>query len=204
MTRSITPSDLSAMDRFTRAHLVNSLSGFKSFSLIATTDAQGKHNLAAFSNIVHLGADPALIAFINRPREAAPHTLRNIEQTKWYTVNHVQESFMEKAHQTSAKYPDGVNEFEACGLEMEFVDAVPVPYVKESVVKYALELVEVVPIRHNGTFMVIGALRHAIIPEDAVEEDGFIALDKAGSLCSLGIDGYFRTQRIVRLPYAKP
>ena len=66
---------------------MNSLSGFRPVSLIATINEQGVSNLGVFSNIVHLGADPALIAFINRPREAAPHTIRNIEIRGKYTIN---------------------------------------------------------------------------------------------------------------------
>ena len=82
-------ADLANWDRFTRANFVNSLSGFKSASLIASQDKEQHLNLAIFSNIVHLGADPALIAFVNRPLEAAPHTLRNIEATGFYTINHM-------------------------------------------------------------------------------------------------------------------
>ena len=58
---------LSTYDRFYRGNLINSLSGFKPASLIGTSDDQGRTNLAIFSNIVHLGADPALVGFVNRP-----------------------------------------------------------------------------------------------------------------------------------------
>ena len=117
---SIKAEQLNNMERFYRANLINCISGYKPVSLIGTVDEKGRHNLAIFSNIVHLGADPALVGFINRPRAAAPHTIANIESTKVYTINHIPASLIEQAHQTSAKYPEGVSEFEATGIEPEF------------------------------------------------------------------------------------
>ena len=100
-------SDIQGWERFYRGNFINSLSGFKSASLIATVNNNGTSNLAVFSNIVHIGADPAMIGFVNRPREAAPHTLGNIEATGAYTINLIPANLIEQAHQTSAKYADG-------------------------------------------------------------------------------------------------
>ena len=182
---------------------MNSLSGFKPVSLIATVNKNQQPNLAIFSNIVHLGADPALIGFINRPREAAPHTIRNIEDTGFYTINHILPSFVDKAHQTSAKYPDGVSEFEAVGLTAEYKDGFSAPYVGESHVQMALSLSEIITLS-NGTFLVIGALEHAYVNEKAVAGDGFIELSKEHSVVSLGLDGYYQTTPLDRYAYAKP
>jgi flavin reductase (DIM6/NTAB) family NADH-FMN oxidoreductase RutF len=74
-------TDIQNWERFYRANLINSLTGFKSASLIGTQNAVGKTNLAIFSSIFHIGSDPALVGYINRPRKAAPHTLANIEAT---------------------------------------------------------------------------------------------------------------------------
>lgn len=182
---------------------MNSLSGFKPVSLIATVNKNQQPNLAIFSNIVHLGADPALIGFINRPREAAPHTIRNIEDTGFYTINHILPSFVDKAHQTSAKYQDGVSEFEAVGLTAEYKDGFSAPYVGESHVQMALSLSEIITLS-NGTFLVIGALEHAYVNEKAVAGDGFIELSKEHSVVSLGLDGYYQTTPLDRYAYAKP
>ena len=169
---------------------MNSLSGFRPVSLIATINEQGVSNLGVFSNIVHLGADPALIAFINRPREAAPHTIRNIEIRGKYTINHIHPAFVEKAHQCSAKYPDGVNEFHEVGLTPDYKDDFNIPYVAESRVQMGLELSEIIPLK-NGTFLVVGNLVNAYVSEEALGNDGFINLAKTDSLVSLGLDGYY-------------
>lgn len=194
---------ISSWDRFYRGNFINSLSGFKSASLIATVNSSGIPNLAIFSNLVHIGADPALIGFINRPREAAPHTLGNIESNHSYTINHIHPSFVDKAHQTSAKYEKEVNEFEAVGLTEEWLEGSIVPFVKESKVSYQLELVEIVPIQHNNTYFVIGKVQRVRFAKEILQADGFLALDKADSITSLGLDAYYSVQPIGRYAYAK-
>jgi flavin reductase (DIM6/NTAB) family NADH-FMN oxidoreductase RutF len=203
MNKHFSLAEIQTWDRFTRANFINTLTGFKSLSLIGTVNKAGESNVAVFSNIVHLGADPALIGFINRPLEAAPHTLQNIQETGFFTVNLVTESMYKQAHQTSAKYADGVSEFEMTGLTEQFREGCSAPFVAESPVQYLLKLEQVIPIELNGTFLVIGSLQAAYVPADIQEEDGFLDLAKAGILTSLGTSGYYKTEKIDNLPYAK-
>lgn len=202
--KHISLTDIQNWSRFYRGNFINSLSGFKSASLIGTVDSNRQTNLAIFSNIIHLGADPALIAFQNRPKEAAPHTIANIEATGVYTINHIQENFIAQAHQTSAKYSADVSEFTATGLTAQFIENIKAPFVAESNIKYALKLIEILPIQYNGTFLVIGAVTDVLINETLIEADGFIAAHKNNSVCSLGIDGYYATTLLDRFSYAKP
>jgi flavin reductase (DIM6/NTAB) family NADH-FMN oxidoreductase RutF len=197
-------TEIQSWDRFYRANFINSLSGFKSVSLIGTCNVAGQSNLAIFSNIVHIGADPALIGFINRPKEAAPHTIANIVATGDYAINHIQPSFVKNAHQTSAKYAVDTSEFAAVGLTEIYKGNCKAPFVAESNIKYAMKLVEIIPIKHNNTFLVIGAVQDVYLHEEIVQPDGFIAIEKAGSITSLGIDGYYKTEVIDRFDYAKP
>ena len=203
--QQFTPAEWQSWERFYRANFINSLTGFKSASLIGTINAQGVPNLGMFSSIVHIGSDPALIGYINRPIAAAPHTLANIKANGFYTVNHIHPSFVEKAHQTSAKYPDEVNEFKKVGLNEEYLDGIPVPFVKESPIKYLLSLKEIVPITLNATFLVIGQLEQVMIsPSLNPTSDGFLELDQAGSICSNGLDAYYTTELVDRYDYARP
>ena len=201
--KSFSIDQIKLMDRFTRTNFINTLSGFKSVSLIGTINKVGQANLAIFSNLVHIGADPALIGFVNRPTEAAPHTLANIQATEFYTVNHIHSGIFEKAHQTSAKYPEHISEFEAVGLTPLFRPGISAPFVEESKVQYVLKLEEVIPIKLNGTFLVVGSLQQAFIPAEIMDEDGYLSIEKANSLCSLGINGYYETKLLEKLPYAK-
>ncbi len=200
----ITSSTIETWERFYRANFINSLTGFKSVSLIGTINQKGQTNLGVFSSVIHIGSDPALVGYINRPLKAAPHTLANIQSTGVYTINHIHPSFLEKAHQTSAKYSVEVSEFDDVGLTPEFIDNMAAPFVKESKVKFALTLEEIIPIKLNNTFLVIGKLQHAKLEENILLPDGFLQLDKASSLCSNGVDAYYSTQLIDRYKYAKP
>jgi flavin reductase (DIM6/NTAB) family NADH-FMN oxidoreductase RutF len=203
--QQFTPAEWQSWERFYRANFINSLTGFKSASLIGTINAQGVPNLGMFSSMVHIGSDPALIGYINRPLAAAPHTLANIKSNGFYTVNHIHPSFVDKAHQTSAKYPDEVNEFAEVGLTEEYLEGINVPFVKESAIKYLLSLKEVVPITLNDTFLVIGQLEQVLIdPSLQPTSDGFLELDQIGSICSNGLDAYYITTLIDRYAYAKP
>lgn len=197
-------SNIKEWERYYRANFINSLSGFKPVSLIGTVDKEGRPNLAIFSNIVHLGADPALVGFINRPLEAAPHTMGNIRSMGSYTINHIHEAIAAQAHQTSAKYAAGESEFEATGLTALYKENCSAPFVAESNIQYALQLVDIVPIRYNNTYLVIGEITDVFVHPEWIASDGFISIDKAGSMVSLGIDGYFSTQPIARYAYAKP
>jgi flavin reductase (DIM6/NTAB) family NADH-FMN oxidoreductase RutF len=195
---------IKSWERFYRANFINSLTGFKSVSLIGSIDKSGKPNLAIFSSIVHLGADPALVGFINRPLAAAPHTIGNIEATGEYTINHIHAGILPQAHQTSAKYDIEVNEFEAVGLTPQYLHTCKAPFVAESNIKYALNLVEIVPIKHNNTFFVIGSICEVILPTTIIQKDGFIEANKAGSIASTGLDAYYSAELINRFAYAKP
>lgn len=197
-------SVIQSWERFYRTNLINSLTGFKSVSLIGTVNRNGQTNLGVFSSIVHMGSDPALIGYINRPRKAAPHTLANIESTGFYTINHIIPSFLGKAHQTSAKYPETVSEFEEVGLTPQYIDNFPAPFVGESLVRYGLTLQEIVPIEINDTFLVIGKIHAIQLENGLVMPDGFIDLHKAATVCSNGIDSYYETKPLGRLSYAKP
>jgi len=201
---SYSNKEIETWERFYRANFINSLTGFKSVSLIGTVNELGQTNLGIFSSIVHIGSNPPLVGYINRPVKAAPHTLANIQATGVYTINHIHSSFVQQAHQASAKYEAEISEFAAVGLTPEFKENIAAPFVKESSIKYALSLQQIIPIELNHTFLVIGKIISIQIDHDIVTEDGFLHLDKAASICSNGIDGYYATELISRYSYAKP
>ena len=187
-----------------RAQLVNSLSGFKSANLIGTSNGQNKNNLAMFSSVVHLGASPALVGFITRPNSVTRNTLDNILQTKKFTINQVSESFWQSAHQTSARYTADECEFQATGLSPYYIEDFSAPFVKESRLKYALTLRDIIPIQLNGTQMVIGEITDIICDDAAIKEDGYIDIESLNTVAVSGLDSYHTSKRLSRLSYAKP
>lgn len=116
-----TAADLDQMPRFTRANLINCLTGIKPAILIGTTSVDGVSNLGLFSSVFHLGADPALIGFVQRPLTTYSHTYKNILASGVYTMNHVTSDRIAEAHHTSAKFGDNESEFAACGFGEKFI-----------------------------------------------------------------------------------
>jgi flavin reductase (DIM6/NTAB) family NADH-FMN oxidoreductase RutF len=195
--------DILAMESRQRAAFMNSLSGFKSASLIGTIDNQNNANLAIFSSVIHLGSNPALVGFINRPDTVDRHTFENILETNCFTINHISKSIFKQAHQTSARYPKDISEFDATGLTTEYVNEFKAPFVKESRIKYGLELVEKHELEINGTILVIGKVIEVILPQSCLLPDGVIDIEMAETVAISGLDSYHTTEKIARLSYAK-
>jgi flavin reductase (DIM6/NTAB) family NADH-FMN oxidoreductase RutF len=197
-------SDIEALEKNYRSNLINSVSGFKSVNLVGTIAENGLANLAIMSQIFHIGANPALMGLLIRPDSVDRHTLSNIIQTKHYTFNHIQESFIDKAHQTAARYDDSVSEFDAVGLAPIYLKKFKAPFVKESSIKIGLGLEERIDLKINGTVMIIGSVQILEVPNEVILEDGLIDLQKAGTITCNGLDAYLSANKLKRFSYAKP
>ena len=195
---------LMEMEQRKRAQFINSISGFRSVALIGTTDTNGQTNLAIFSSIVHIGSNPPLLSFIMRPDSVERHTLTNILETGFYTINHINAGIYEKAHQTSARYPKSVSEFEATGLTPSFKNDFVAPFVAESHIQIGLEFKERINISINQTSIIIGEIKFVHYPDNCLLDDGFVDIEKAGTITSSGVDSYHTTQLLQKLEYAKP
>jgi flavin reductase (DIM6/NTAB) family NADH-FMN oxidoreductase RutF len=195
---------LMEMEQRKRAQFINSISGFRSVALIGTTDTNGQTNLAIFSSIVHIGSNPPLLSFIMRPDSVERHTLTNIMKTGFYTINHINADMYEKAHQTSARYPKNVSEFEATGLTPSFKNGFVAPFVAESHIQIGMEFKERINININQTSVIIGQIKFVHYPDNCLLDDGFVDIEKAGTITSSGVDSYHTTQLLQKLEYAKP
>ena len=199
-----TKIELGELEKLVRVNLINTISGYKPANLIGTISASGATNLAIFSSVVHVGANPPLLGFIMRPIAEVPrHTYENIKEIGVYTINHVHRTFIEKAHFTSAKFDREVSEFAACQLTEEYLENFAAPFVAESKIKIGLKFVEEVPIELNRTILIIGEIEHLIVPETALLETGNLDLNDVGDVCISGLDGYHETAKAVRFRYAR-
>jgi flavin reductase (DIM6/NTAB) family NADH-FMN oxidoreductase RutF len=185
-----------------RRDFVNCLSGYKSLNLIGTKSKFGVSNVAPFSQVFHIGASPPLVGILFRPHSGKRHTLENILDTESFTLNHVTEEFYKEAHLSSARWES--SEFEATGLEEEYLGDFPAPFVKKSPLKVACHFVESQTLKVNGTVLVIGAVHQVWVMEEALGEDGFIDLNRLGTVTVSGLDEYHLGKKLSRLSYAKP
>jgi flavin reductase (DIM6/NTAB) family NADH-FMN oxidoreductase RutF len=204
MQKHIDFEAIMAMDKQERVNFINSIGGFKSVCLIGTQNESGQSNLAIIDSLMHIGSNPPLFSIIFRPGVVERHTMENILEAKFYTVNHINENIYKKAHQTSARYPRDISEFGAVQLQPEFKNNFFAPFVKESHVQFAMEFKEKIDIKLNNTVMILGEVKAVYFPENCLHVDGFLDIEKCNSITCSGLDSYHKTTKLDRLSYAKP
>ena len=204
MARIINTEEIESWDKLYRINVLNKLSGFKSACLIGTMNGKKETNLAIFNSICHIGANPYYIGFILRPTTVDRHTYLNIKETSYYTINHVNASMYQQAHQSSAKYDQGVSEFEKCNLSESYEDNFKAPFVRESKIKLGLSFKEEQLFRCNNTRMIIGKVEKIILPEDSISNNGDIRLDLLDSVMVNGLDSYYKAYFLETLAFARP
>jgi len=199
-----TKTDIENLSKIKRLNIINSVTGVKPANLIGTQSKDGLLNVAIISSVIHLGSNPGLLGFILRPTGEVPrHSYENIRETGVYTINHVHQEFIKQAHYTSAKFDRDESEFDLCCLEEQFLAGFSAPFVKNSKLKLAMTLVEEIPIPLNGTVMIIGAIEHVFLPEEALSDEGYINLASMGSVGISGLNSYYELNHLSTFPYAR-
>jgi len=197
-------TDLHQLDRIYRGNLINSVTGYKSASLLATRSASGIDNVAIFSSVTHLGSDPALFTFIQRPLgHGVGHTYENLKETGHITLNHINLELIERAHQSSAKYDASVSEFEVLGIESLDRDGIDAPFVKDAAIQVAARYEGEYYLKENKCILVLCRITDIFINDGIQQEDGWLNLETAGSLAINGLDAYASGTTEKRLSYAK-
>lgn len=194
---------IDALEQRQRAALINSIVGLRPAVLVATADAAGGLNLAIMNSLMHVGSRPPLLGLLFRPDTVERHTLENIRATGAFTVNHVHSGIIDAAHQTSARYPRGVSEFDTVGLTAHWQDGFEAPFVAEARITLALRRCEEQTIRSNGTHLVIGELCSLDCPDSTLTDTGSFDPAAADSLAVAGLDAYYRGVCAARLVYAR-
>ncbi|MBL6729506.1 MAG: flavin reductase [Bacteroidia bacterium] len=200
----LSKKDIQSMQKVERLNLINSLSGIKPANLIGTKDKNGNENLAIFSSVIHLGSNPALFGFILRPQgDVRRHTHENIISTEMYTINFVTTDFMKNAHYTSAKFDAKTNEFEKSKLTPSYIKEFDAPFVKESPIKMGLRFVEEIPIKSNGTTLMVGQVEHIIMPDESMHDNGHLDLGFFNVAGISGLNTYYSLTKKDRFPYVR-
>jgi flavin reductase (DIM6/NTAB) family NADH-FMN oxidoreductase RutF len=202
--KHISFDEIMNMEKQERVHFANSLSGFKSVCLIGTLNNKNQTNLAIIDSLIHIGSNPPLFGMIFRPGVVERHTLENILETGFYTINHINENIFKQAHQTSARYEREVSEFDVTNLNPEYKNDFFAPFVAESHVNLAMEFKEKVDLKINNTVLIIGEVKAVYFPENCLSKDGFLDIENAQTITCTGLDSYHKTIRLDRLSYAKP
>lgn len=202
--KRFTLADIDNLERRYRAQMINCISGIKSVNLIGTKDKNGQTNLAIFNSVIHLGSNPPLLGYIQRPTTVERHTYENIVSTEYYTINAVTEELSSQAHQTAARYEKNESEFVETSIESEYKDNFFAPFVKSSPLQIGLKLEDIIPIPANNTKLIIGKVHELYIQPNLVADDGHLKLDESTIVGGIGLDTYLNLKKHERYSYAKP
>ena len=197
-------ADIESLDYLKKINLVNSVTGYKSANLIGTQSSDKITNLAIFSSVTHYGSAPPLFGFISRPSKVVRNTYHNIKTTGYFTINPVVKDVIKDAHHTSAKYPEGVSEFDMTDFEEEYKEGFLAPFVTGAPIQIGLKYIEEHAIKANGTILVLGEVVKLYVKDSLLEEDGFINLSKGKIATINGLDGYTTPTSPIRLTYQRP
>jgi flavin reductase (DIM6/NTAB) family NADH-FMN oxidoreductase RutF len=171
-------------------------------AFVSTVGEDGVFNVAPFSCFAPVGMKPALVCLQigNKRNGQEKDTLRNIEFSKDFVVNVVDESLAEAMNQSSADYPSDVDEFKEVGLTAVKSELVKAPRVAESPIQMECKLVQILRYGQAPAIanVVIGEVILVQVRDDLLAGDQ-IDFSKLKSIGRLGRDLYCRTTDIFEL-----
>ena len=196
--------DIFNLDKIFRINLINSCSGFKSANLLGSVSIDGVPNVAVFSSVTHLGSSPPTLGFILRPTTVPRDTYKNMKEFGVFTINHIWEDVIEDAHHTSAKYPEGISEFDMTDLEAEFKGKFNAPFVKNAPVQMSMKFIEEIFVPSNNVMLIVAQIQELYVKDELLQEDGLINLSKGNIATINGLDTYAIPKFKKQLAYQRP
>ena len=187
-------------------HLLMSSVVPRPIAWVSTVGEDGVYNLAPFSAYCVMSARPAVLGFaaaVTRDGKKKD-TLINIELTKEFVVNVVDETLAETMNITAAPYPPGVDEFNKAGVTPVMADLVNVPMVVESPIKMECRLNQILEFGEAPMVnrFVVGEILRIHVKDELLTNDE-IQMDKLkaiGRLGGRGGDHYCRTTDSFEMP----
>ena len=188
--------DLACFDFRECHHLMAAAIVPRPIVLVSTIGEEGIFNVAPFATITRPSMKPPLLGFeISTRRDGRKKdTIRNIEFSKDFVVNCVDENIAEAMNKASADYPSDVDEFQVTGLTPLKADKVKAPIVGESPVSFECRLFQILEFgeRPRISQFVIGEVVIAHVRDD-LWVDGGIDSRRLKTIGRLGTDLYCRT-----------
>ncbi|MDP3038930.1 MAG: flavin reductase family protein [Deltaproteobacteria bacterium] len=171
-------------------------------AFVSTVGKDGIHNIAPFSFFTGMSTKPAVVGFAVGCRRdgTKKDTLVNIEYTKDYVINLVNEELAEAMNQAAGEYPSHVDEFKVAGLTPVKSDLVKSPRVAESPVNLECRLMQILEFGQspNVNSFIIGEVIGVHVQEETWI-DGVIKASKVQAIGRLGEDLYCRTKDIFEM-----
>jgi len=142
---------------------------------VSSVDAAGVANLAPFSYFMAITHDPPTIAFSASPRpgpggkRGKKDTLRNVEVTREFVVNMVDDALAEQMNVTSGDYAPEIDEFTQANLVSAPSVKVKAPRVAAAPINMECRVVQIIPIGNAPSNLVIGQIVHLHLRDDVYD-----------------------------------
>lgn len=172
---------------------------------ISTVDAQGRHNLAPFSQFQNVAYDPpmVMVSANQRPDGTLKDTIRNILETGEFVWSMATYAQREQVSASAQEFPPGVDEFEVLGI-----DSLPARRVKarrvaaspahfECRVHQTLYLPGNTPEAH--THLVIAHVEAIHLADDYLTRDGRLDVLRARPLARMGYLDYTSVESVFEM-----
>jgi len=173
-------------------------------AFVSTIGEDGVCNVAPFSSFAPMCTKPVILGFNTAwTRDGQKKdTLVNIEFSRDFVVNVVNEALAEAMNQASKSYPSDVDEFKEVGLTPVQADLVKAPMVGESPINMECRLVQILQFgddsRHSS--FIIGEVVRVHI-KDELYINGEIQMSKLKAIARMGGQLYCRTRDTFELQF---
>ena len=114
------------------------------------------------------------------------------------------QSILVNSHYTSAKIDSEKSEFVKCNLTPEYLSEFSAPFVGESFIRIGMRFLEEMPVKYNGTTIIIGQIECVEFPNSIVNANGLIDFDLAKNVVVSGLNKYYQVGHIMDMPFARP
>lgn len=179
--------------------LMTSLVVPRPIAWVASRSADGVGNLAPHSFFTVVCADPPIVAFASIGDK---DTLRNVLETREFTISVAPQTLMDEVNATSAQFDADTDEATALGLAMLPSTVVGPPAVAGS--PGALECTLHSTVDLGSSTLVLGTVVSFSIDED-VMQDGLPSYERLGLVARLGREEWGLPSPVVTVPRpAKP
>lgn len=172
---------------------------------ISTVDPDGRRNLAPFSFFNGIAAAPLAVsvAILHAPAgDRRKDTWRNIEATREFVVNLVDDELVAAMNVTSAEFEAEVDEFTVAGLEAAASATVRPPRVAAAPAQLECRLFDSLRVGDGlgGATLVVGEVTHIHVADRVVEADLKVDLAQLRPVARLGGSSYGRLGEVFDLP----
>lgn len=159
---------------------------------LSTISAQGRRNLAPFSQWQNLTWDPPMVMFAANQSVLGGRkdTVRNAEETGWFVWNMATWELREAVNISSKAVEPDIDEFDLAGVDAEPCKLAPGPRVQQSPCHFECRYIQTIHIPAGSDVstvdLVIGRVEQVHIKDEFILPDGKIDIQRIRPIARLG------------------